>query len=74
MFSQKMIFKRAEQMEVSWSKVGAIHRMLKDFSLDISQPLICLVIRMGTRVVMQEQLREVHAYLHGDIIKTKPLY
>jgi hypothetical protein len=25
------MFKRAEQMEVAWSKVGAIRRMLEDF-------------------------------------------
>jgi hypothetical protein len=28
-----MMFKRAEQMEVAWSKVGAIRRMLEDFPL-----------------------------------------
>jgi hypothetical protein len=28
-----MMFKRAEQMEVAWSKVGAIRRMLEDFTL-----------------------------------------
>jgi hypothetical protein len=28
-----MMFKRAEQMEVAWSKVGAIWRMLEDFPL-----------------------------------------
>jgi hypothetical protein len=28
MFSRKMMFKRAEEMEVAWSKVGAIRRML----------------------------------------------
>jgi hypothetical protein len=32
-FSQKMMFKRAEQMEVAWSKVAAIRRMLEDFPL-----------------------------------------
>jgi hypothetical protein len=47
-----MMFKRAEQMEVAWSKFGAIQRLLEDFPLKISQRLICLV---GTRVVMQEQ-------------------
>jgi hypothetical protein len=31
MFSRKMMFKRAEQMDVAWSKVGAIRRMLEDF-------------------------------------------
>jgi hypothetical protein len=50
MFSRKMMFKRAEQMEVAWSKVGAIRRMLEDFPLEISQRLICLVGSMGTRV------------------------
>jgi hypothetical protein len=49
-----MMFKRAEQMEVTWSKVGAIQRMLEDFPLEISR-LICLVGSMGMRVVMQEQ-------------------
>jgi hypothetical protein len=39
----------------SWSKVGAIRRMLEDFPFEISQRLICLVGSMGTRVVMQEQ-------------------
>jgi hypothetical protein len=33
MFSRKVMFKRAEQMEVAWSKVGAIRRMLEDFLL-----------------------------------------
>jgi hypothetical protein len=28
-----MMFKRAEQMKVAWSKVGAIRRMLEDFPL-----------------------------------------
>jgi hypothetical protein len=28
-----MMFKRAEQMEVAWSKVGAVRRMLEDFAL-----------------------------------------
>jgi hypothetical protein len=50
-----MMFKRAEQMEVAWSKVGAIQRMLEDFPLEILQRLICLVGSMGMRVVMQEQ-------------------
>jgi hypothetical protein len=45
-----MMFKRAEQMEVAWSKVGAIRRTLEDFPLEISQRLICLVGSMGTRV------------------------
>jgi hypothetical protein len=54
MFSRKMMFKRAEQMEVAWST-----RMLEDFPFDISQRLICLVGSMGTRVVMQEQQWEV---------------
>jgi hypothetical protein len=39
MFSRKMMFKRAEQMEVAWSKVGAIWRILEDFALEISQCL-----------------------------------
>jgi hypothetical protein len=43
MFSRKMMFKRAEQMEVAWSKVGAIWRMLDDFPLEILQRLIFLV-------------------------------
>jgi lauroyl/myristoyl acyltransferase len=30
-------------MEVAWSKVGVIWRMVKDFPLEISQRLICLV-------------------------------
>jgi hypothetical protein len=30
-------------MEVAWSKVGAIRRILEDFPLEISQRLICLV-------------------------------
>jgi hypothetical protein len=38
-----MMFKRAEQMEVAWSKVGAIRRMLEDFPLEILQRLIYLV-------------------------------
>jgi hypothetical protein len=54
-----MMFKRAEQMEVAWSKVGAIRRILEDFPLEISQRLICLVGSIGTRVVMQEQQWEV---------------
>jgi hypothetical protein len=54
-----MMFKRVEQMEVAWSKVGAIRRMLEDFPLEISQHLICLVGSMGMRVVMQEQQWEV---------------
>jgi hypothetical protein len=33
MFSRKMMFKRAELMEVAWSKVGAIRRMLEDVPL-----------------------------------------
>jgi hypothetical protein len=33
MFSRKMMFKRAEEMEVAWSKVGALWRMLEDFPL-----------------------------------------
>jgi hypothetical protein len=33
MFSRKMMFKRAEQLEVAWSKIGAIRRMLEDFPL-----------------------------------------
>jgi hypothetical protein len=28
-----MMFNRAKQMEVTWSKVGAIRRMLEDFPL-----------------------------------------
>jgi hypothetical protein len=55
MFSGKMMFKRAEQMEVAWSKVGAIRRMLEDFPLEISQRLICLAGSMGMHVVMQEE-------------------
>jgi hypothetical protein len=49
-------------MEVAWSKVGALRRMLKDFPLEISQRLIRLVGSMGTRVVMQEQQWEVHYF------------
>jgi hypothetical protein len=48
------MFKRAEQMEVAWSKVGAIRRMLENFPLESSRHHICLG-SMGTRVVMQEQ-------------------
>jgi hypothetical protein len=59
MFNRKKMFKRAEQMEVAWSKVGAIRKMLEDFPLEISQRLICRVGSMGTRVVMQEQQWEV---------------
>jgi hypothetical protein len=55
MFSWKMLFKRAEQMEVAWSKVRAIRRMLKDFLFEILQRLICLVGSIGTRIVIQEQ-------------------
>jgi hypothetical protein len=33
MFSRKKMFKKAEQMEVAWNKVGAIRRMLEDFPL-----------------------------------------
>jgi hypothetical protein len=55
MFSRKMMFKRAEQTKVAWSKVGAIRRMLEDFPLEISQRLIYLVGSMGMHVVMQEQ-------------------
>jgi hypothetical protein len=33
MFGRKMMFKRAKQLEVAWSKVGAIRRMLEDFPL-----------------------------------------
>jgi hypothetical protein len=47
-----MMFKRAEQMEVAWSKVRAIWRMLEDFPFEISQHLIYLVGSMGTQVVM----------------------
>jgi hypothetical protein len=32
-FSRKMMFKRAQQMEVAWSKVRAIRRMLEYFLL-----------------------------------------
>jgi hypothetical protein len=46
-------------MEVAWSKVGAIRRMLEDFPLEILQRLICLVGSMGMRVFMQEQQWEV---------------
>jgi hypothetical protein len=42
-----MMFKRAKQMEVTWSKVEAIQRMLEDFPLEISR-LVCLVGSMGT--------------------------
>jgi hypothetical protein len=42
-------------MEVAWSKVGSIRRMLEDFPLEVSQRLIYLFGSMGTRVVMQEQ-------------------
>jgi hypothetical protein len=42
MFSRKIMFKRAEQMEVAWSKIGTIRRMLEDFPLEISLRLICL--------------------------------
>jgi hypothetical protein len=56
MFRRKRRFKRADQIEVAWSKVGAIRRMLEDYPLEILQHLICLVGSMGTRVVMQEQL------------------
>jgi hypothetical protein len=55
MFNRKMMFKRAEQMEVAWSKVWAIRRKLEDLPLEILQCLICLVGSMGMRVVMQEQ-------------------
>jgi hypothetical protein len=55
---EAMMFKRAEQMEVAWSKVRAIQRMLEDFPLEISR-LLCLVVSMGTCVVMQEQQWEV---------------
>jgi hypothetical protein len=48
-FSRKIMFKWAEQMEVAWSKVGAIRRMLEDFPLEITQRLICLVGSMGTQ-------------------------
>jgi hypothetical protein len=53
-FYRKMMFKRAEQMEVAWSKFGAIRMMLEDFPLEISQCLFCLVGSMGARVVMQQ--------------------
>jgi hypothetical protein len=33
MFSRKIKIKRAEQMEVAWSNVGAIGRMLEGFRL-----------------------------------------
>jgi hypothetical protein len=33
MLSRKMMFESAEQMEVVWSKVGAIRRMREDFPL-----------------------------------------
>jgi hypothetical protein len=42
-------------MKVSWSKIGAIRRILEDFPFAVSQGFICLVGSMGTRVVMQEQ-------------------
>ncbi|PNF19293.1 hypothetical protein B7P43_G07517 [Cryptotermes secundus] len=54
MFRQKMMFKRAKQMEVTLSKVRAIRRMLEDFPLEILQRLICLAGSMGMHVVMQE--------------------
>jgi hypothetical protein len=53
------MFKRAAQMEVAWSKVGAIRRMFEDFPLGIGLRLICLVGSMRTRVVMQEQQSKV---------------
>jgi hypothetical protein len=34
-----MMFKRAEQMEVTWSNIGAIRRMLEDFPLEIINAL-----------------------------------
>jgi hypothetical protein len=40
MFSRKMMFKTAEQIEVAWSKVRVIWRVLEDFPLEISQLLI----------------------------------
>jgi histone-lysine N-methyltransferase SETMAR len=46
-------------MEVAWSKVGAIWRMLEDFPLEILQRPICLVDSMGTHVVMREQQSEL---------------
>jgi hypothetical protein len=39
MFSRKMMFKRAEKMEVARSKVGAVRRMLENFPLEILQRL-----------------------------------
>jgi hypothetical protein len=43
MFSRKMMLKRDKQLEVAWSKVGAMRRMLENFPFEISQRLICLV-------------------------------
>jgi hypothetical protein len=40
-FSRKM-FKRTEQMEVAWSKVGAIQRTLEDFPPEVSFVLLAV--------------------------------
>jgi hypothetical protein len=39
-----MMYKRAKQMEVTWSKVGATWRMLEAFPLEILQQLNVILI------------------------------
>jgi hypothetical protein len=65
MFNRKMMFKRAEHMEVAWSKVGAIRRMLEDFPLEILQRLLLAI--WGHTLLMQEQ----HAF--GEEFWAMPL-
>jgi hypothetical protein len=45
------MFKRAEQMEVVWSKVGAIRRMLEDFPFDISRSVSFVLLAVWGRAL-----------------------
>jgi hypothetical protein len=60
MFSRKRMFKRAEQMEVAWSKFGAIRRRLEDF------PVLLLHdnARPHTPNMTNETLRNFKFYIH----------
>jgi hypothetical protein len=61
------MFKGAEQMEVAWSKVGSIRRMLEDFPLEILIVSFFLLAVWGralscksNRVYCAEYLAVVH--------------
>jgi hypothetical protein len=49
-----MMFKRAEQMEVAWSKVGAIRSMLEDFPLLL---LHCCTVTTRVPILPTRQMR-----------------